>query len=206
MSSISLVKKLEGLQTIESIQKKLDVTRSTAIKYVYLLRKKGFVDTKGGRQQPRFYRISALRQKIGNPGMYDIINKYSPIKVRTLKTKIIGKELTVEETLIRAIESKEFRTLLASLALFNHTKNWSLLYRFAKEKKLRRKVGALYETARRIIKTRRMDERIYKRLLQAKERDRYIITGLKSDDYKDIENKWKVYIPFNRADLLRYKE
>ena len=29
---------------------------------------------------------------------------------------------------------------------------------------------------------------------------------LKSDDFKDIEKKWDVYIPFNRADLERYEE
>jgi len=207
MQSIKLVKRLEGLQTIESIKKKLNVSRSTAIKYVHLLRKQGYVKTTGGRDQPRFYRIGMLKLKdIGNPGIYDIINKYSPIKLRAIESRIVGKKLTTEETLIRAIDSKEFRVILASLALFNHTKDWSLLYRLAKEKGIRKKVGALYDTARRIIKIRKMDNRIYNKLLQAKEKERYVVKGLKSGDYKDIEKKWKVHIPFNRADLMRYKE
>ena len=207
MQSIALVKKLEGLQTIESIQKKLNIARSTAIKYIHFLRKKGFVETTGGGKQPRFYKISALRLKgLGNAGMYDIINKYSPIKLRAIKSRVVGKKLTTEETLIRAIDSKEFRTILASLALFNRIKSWSLLYKLAKEKNIRRKVGALYDTARRVIKTKRMDKRIYKILLQSKEKEGYIIKGLSSKDYKDIENKWKICIPFNKSDLWRYKE
>ena len=207
MQSIKLVKKLEGLQTIESIQKKLHITRSTAIKYVHLLRNQGYVETTGGGHQPRFYRISALRQReIGNPGMYDIINKYSPIKLRAVKTRIMGRKLTIEEALIRAIISKEFRTILASLALFNHIKKWGLLYKLAKEKNIRKQLGALYDTARKIIKTKKMDKRIYNKLLKAKEKEKYIIKGLSSKDYKDIENKWKIHIPFNKADLWRYKE
>jgi len=207
MQSIKLVKRLEGLQTVESIQKKLNIARSTAIKYVHLLRKAGFVETTGGRQQPRFYRISAsLSKEIGNPGMYDIINKYSPVKLRAIPTRIIGRRLTVEETLIRAIDSGEFRTILASLALFNHIKDWGLLYKFAKEKMVRRRTGALYDVTRKIIKTKKMDRRIYNKLLQAREKEKYIVKGLKSRDYKDIENRWGLYIPFNKADLLRFKE
>jgi len=207
MQSIILVKKLEGLQTIESVQKKLKIARSTAIKYIHFLRKKGFVETTGGGKQPRFFRISALRLKeLGSAGMYDIINKCSPIKLRAIKSRIIGKKLTIEETLVRAIDSKEFRTILASLALFNHIKNWSLLYKLAKEKGIRKKVGALYDTAKRVIKIRNMDKRIYKRLLQSKEKEGDIIKGLNSKDYKDIENKWKIRIPFNKSDLWRYKE
>ena len=207
MPSIEVIKKLEGLQTLESIQKKLGISRPTAIKYAYLLRKQGFVKTSGGGKQPRFYRISALRQEeTGNPGMYGIINQYSPIKLRAIETRIIGRKLTVEEALVRAVDSKEFRTILASLALFNHIKDWGLLYKLAKEKGIRKKVGALYDAARKIIKTKKMDKRIYNRLLQAKEKEKYVIEGLKSKDYKDIGNKWKIHIPFNKADLWRYKE
>lgn len=207
MSSIGLVKKLEGLQTIESIQKKLRISRLTAIKYVHLLRKQGFVETSGGARQPRFFRISALKlRETGNEGIYDIINKYSPIKISAMKSWIIGKKLTIEETLIRAIETKEFRTILASLALFNHINNWNLLYRHAKEKTMRKKIGALYDIARMTFKTRKIDKRIYNKMLKCKEGDKYIIDGLKSKDFAEIEKKWGIFIPFNISDLLRYKE
>ena len=32
-----------------------------------------------------------------------------------------------------------------------------------------------------------------------------IIPYFKSKDFKDIENRWKVYLPFNKADLGEYK-
>lgn len=207
MSSIELVKKLEGLQTIESIQKRLGISRFTAIKYVHLLRKQGFVETRGGAKQPRFYRINALKLRdTGNEGMYDIINKYSPIKISAMKSRIIGKKITIEETLIRAIESKEFRTILASLALFNHINDWSLIYKHAKEKTMRKKIGALYDIARKTFKTKKTDKRIYNKMLKCKEGDKYIIDRLKSKDFGDIEKKWCISIPFNISDLSRYKE
>ena len=33
---------------------------------------------------------------------------------------------------------------------------------------------------------------------------RYIVQGISSDDFKDVEKKWIVYIPLNRADLEEY--
>ena len=33
---------------------------------------------------------------------------------------------------------------------------------------------------------------------------RYVISGLKSDDFKEIEERWKVYLPFNKKDLEEY--
>ena len=51
-----------------------------------------------------------------------------------------------------------------------------------------------------------MDERTRKSLLKMKTRKLFIIKHAKSKDFKDVEKIWKVYIPFNRADLERYKE
>lgn len=208
MESIELVKKLQGLQTIESIKKKLSISRSTAIKYVHLLRKKGFVETSGGRNQPRLYRIKLINiKKIGYPGLYDTINKYSSIKiVEPYEHRIIGKKLSIEEALVRAIETKRVRTILASLSLFNHIHNWSRLYKYAKKKKCRNKVGALYELARKFIRVRRIDKKTEKQLLKAKDKDKYIIPKMKSRDFKDIEKKYNVFIPFNKADLEELRE
>ena len=38
--------------------------------------------------------------------------------------------------------------------------------------------------------------------------NKYIIENLrgKQEYFKDIEKVWKVYIPFNKGDLMRYKE
>ena len=78
----SILRKLKGLNTIETIQKKLNIKRSTAIKKIHELRKLNYIETSGGGKQPRLYRIHINKiVKIGNPGLYDIINKNSPIKL-----------------------------------------------------------------------------------------------------------------------------
>ena len=51
-----------------------------------------------------------------------------------------------------------------------------------------------------------MDIRTKKALLKGKLKDKYIIKRIKSTDFKDIEKKWNVFIPFNKADLEVYKE
>lgn len=203
-----LLKKLEGLNTIESISKKLNVKRNTAIKKVHELRKLGYVETSGGGKQPRLYRISRTKvQSIGNPGLYEIINENSPIKLmKPYEHRIIGKHLTIEEAIIMAVKNKNFRLILASLALFNKIKNWSRLYESAKKENVRRKVGALYDVARKIIRVRRMDNKTRELLLNAKKENKYIIPETYSKDFKDIEKIWNVHIPFNYADLTRYKE
>ncbi len=208
MESIELVKKLQGLQTIESIKKKLGISRSTAIKYVHLLRKKGFVETSGGRNQPRFYKISSINiKKIGYPGLYAMINKYSPMKlVEPYEHRMIGRKLSIEEALVRAIETKSFRTILASLSLFNHVNNWSRLYKYTKEKDCRNKIIALYAISKRFIRVRKIKKKIEKNLLKAKDKDKYIIPNMKSKDFRDIEKKYRVFIPFNKSDLQRLKE
>ena len=208
MSSIELISRLKGLQTVENIQKKLDISRKTAIKYAYILRKKGFLESSGGGKQPRLYRISAVKKvKIGNPGIYETINRYSPIKLaEPYEHRIIGKQLSVEEAIARAVSKREFRTILASLALFNHINSWPRLYFYAKKYNARKKIGALYELARRIIKVRKIDKRTLKNLLNAREKERYVIQNLKSKDFQEIQKKWKVYLPFNKQDLMRYEE
>ncbi len=203
-----ILKELEGLNTIELVQKKLKVKKNTAIKKIHELRKLGYVETSGGGKQPRIYRVSRIKiQKIGNPGLYEIINQNSPIKlVKPYEHRIINKALTIEEAIVKAVKSGNFRLILASLALFNKLKNWSRLYEFAKKENVRRKTGALYEVARAIIRVRRMDDKTNRLLLNAKKENKYIVQGLKSKDFQDIEKKWKVYIPFDHKDLKRYRE
>lgn len=202
------LKELEGLNTIDLIAKKLNVKKSTAIKKIHELKKLGYVETKGGGKQPRLYRVSRTKIiTVGNPGLYDIINKYSKIKlVTSYKHRIINKELSIEEAIVRAIKSREFRVILASLGLFNKIKNWHRLYHFAEKENVRRKVGALYGIARETIRVKKIDNKTLNLLLNAKKEGKYIIENMKSKDFKDIEKTWKVYIPFNKADLERYKE
>ncbi|MBI2106239.1 hypothetical protein HYT56_05405 [Candidatus Woesearchaeota archaeon] len=204
----SILKKLEGLNTIDLIERKLNVKKNTAIKKISELRKLGYVETRGGGKQPRLYRISRVkREKIGNLGLYDTINKNSPIKlVKPYEHRIIMGKLSIEEAIVRAIKSGNFRLIMASLALFNKIKNCSELYQFAKKENIRRKVGALYELTRKIMKVKSIDEKTMKLLMNAKNEKKFIVEGLKSKDFIDLQKKWNVFIPFNKADLERYKE
>jgi len=208
MECIELAKQLHGLQTVESVMKKLSIARSTAIKYVHFLNKKGFVQKSGGGKQKRFYRISPLHiKRIGNPGLYETINRNSRIKLSEYyEHRIIAKKVTVEMAIARAIATGEFRTILASLSLFNKVRNWAELYSYAKQWDCRNKIGALYDLARVNIKVRAMDTKTRRALLRAKDNSRYIIMNMKSNDFKNIEKRWNVYLPFNAADMRRLRE
>ena len=208
MKSIELAKKLEGLNTLEMVSKKLNVQKSTAIKILSILRKEGFVETSGGGKKPRLYRISPIRVAgKEHLGLYDIINKYSKIKLfEPYKHKVMDRKLSIEEAIPMAVKEGNFRLVLAALGLFNFVKDPSKLNYYAKKYDARKEVGALYDVARSYMKTRKMDERTRKSLLKGKIRKRFIIKHAKSKDFKDTEKLWNVYIPFNKADLTRYKE
>lgn len=208
MKSIELAKKLEGIHTLELARKRLNVKRSTAVKIISLLRKEGFVETSGGGKKPRLYRISPIRVAgKEHLGLYDIINKYSKIKLwEPYKHKVMDRVFSVEEAVPMAVKEGNFRLTLASLGLFNFVRDWSKLNYFAKKYDVERKVGALYDVARSYMKTRKMDERTRKSLLKIKTRKQFIIKHAKSKDFIDIGKKWNVYVPFNKADLERYKE
>ena len=56
-----------------------------------------------------------------------------------------------------------------------------------------------------IVKTRKMTKRFRNLSLpQKKDKFQYIIKGLKSNDFSNIEKIWKVHIPLNKKDLEDY--
>ena len=71
-----IAKTLEGLQTADTIAKKLGVSRRTAVNITWELRKKGLVETGYGKRKIRMYRIRTVKKPdIGFKGLYDIINE-----------------------------------------------------------------------------------------------------------------------------------
>ena len=204
----SIINKIGEVSTIKDIEKKLNVKKATAINYIHLLRKIGLVKTWYKKDKSRLYIIKRLAKPIiGNESFYDIINKYSPMKVAFRSNyRIIGRKIGVEEAIIRAIETKHPKVILASLALFNHVKNWSLLLNLAKKYNVRRKVGALYELTKTFMKVRRIDKRTLKALLKTMNEPKFIVDNFKTKDFKDIERKWNIYLPFNKADIMEYEQ
>jgi len=210
MDTLKLAKKLNGLQTVSSISKTLKISKRTAINYISLLRKKGFIKkTQYGARKIRMYKISNLKQNnLGYPGFYEILNQYSKIKIYSPyeRNVVYGNKLSIEEVIIKAIKTKEFRVILASLELFSKIKNWTRLSYYAKKENLGRKVGALYDVARIIIKVKKIDKRIENSFLGGNLKNKYFVKKIKSKDLNEIERKWRVYLPFNKADLEIYKE
>src|SRR3989338_218437 len=206
MDKRELLQKLAGIQTIESVMDILKVDKRMAIYYIHSLRKAGYVKTRRQSNNRRVYNIS-LDNKLGGKSYYEIINQYSPIKISTpVIHKIYGKGPSLEETLIYAIKTKSLRTILASLALFKKISNWVELYNLAKENHIERQAGALYDLARQIMRVRRMTNRFRRSALSKREyKFEYVVPGLKSRDFEDIEKIWKIYLPFNKNDLEEYK-
>ncbi len=205
MKTSELLKKLEGIQTTNSVMEILNVNKKKATYYLYRLRKKGYVKTRHTSDNKRIHYIDK-KNKIKGKDYYDIINKYSPIKLaKSNFYKVYGREITLEEALIYAIKTKKIRVITAALGLFKSIKNWTLLGKLARENKVERSVGALYEIARKIMKTRKMNKTLMNSLLP-KKRDNFaeMIKGFKSKDFKEIEKRWKIRIPLNKADLEDY--
>ena len=205
METEVLLKKLEGVQTIDSVTNILKTSKDKAIYYLFRLRKEGYVKTKRLSNNRRVYNIS-FENKLKGTSYFEIINKYSPVKIATPITyKIYGKTPSLEETLVYAIKTGSLRTILASLALFKKITNWSELYQLSKKNRIERQVGALYDLAKKIMRVRRMTDRFKNNALPKKNHNfEYIISGLMSGDFKDIEETWKIYLPFNKNDLSDY--
>ena len=204
-----LAETLEGFFTVETLAERLKINKNKAIYVVHRLRKIGAVKTSYGAGKKRLYYIS-IRNKLKGTSYLDIINKASPTASYALVEPsdtyyIHGRTPTYEESLVYAIQQRDVRYIIASLALFRKITDWKLLYGLAKKDGVVREIAALYEIARKFVrKVRRMP----KRFLHLAQREikgfRYLVNHISSDDFKDIERRWKVYIPLNRADLEEY--
>ena len=206
---MEIAKKLQGLQTVSTISKKLNVKRSTAINYAWKLRKKNYLTTEYARNKVRWYSITPLKfRKREGYSLYDLVNKYSRIKLSTTEDYIIHskKEPLPEEILIKTMTLKKFRLMLASLDLFNKINDWSKLRKLAEKQNIERNVGALYDVARNFIKVKKMDKRTRNAMLRGSGKKFLFDYEIKSKNFKEIEKKWRVFIPLNKADMEIFEE
>ena len=199
-----LAAKLAGMQTAESAARALNIRKKTMINYISKLRKLGLVETTRGAGKKRLYRIYATRQPKKGTGLYAFISKNSKVKVIPRQEVYVYNELSIEKAIVKAIESRDFRIVLAALGLFSKVTNWPDLNKLAKKAHMQRKIGALYELAKKVMRVRHIDRRTLNSLQTGKDCGRYIILNLKSKDFKSLEKRWKVYIPFNLKDLEEY--
>ncbi|GEM_PF-758264 len=193
---------LEGLHTAETAAVTLHISRQAALNLLSRLKKEGHVTTRGGGRRKRLYTITMIKQRQRDPGMFDIINKYSPaMKLAPWFDHQVHGPYGAEEALIDALGTRSFRVILTSLRLFSHITDWSKLYRLAKEKDCWQKVGALYDIARMFFRVRKMPERYH----PIKKTKKYtVVTSVfetKEERFKRIEKRWNVPIPFLKGDI-----
>lgn len=206
----SMAETLQGIYTLETFAARLRITPSKATYVMHRLRTLGFVKTTYGAGRKRIYTIS-LRNKQKGISYTEKINEATPsasyaLVVPSNAYYVHDREPSYEEALVYALKQRDVRYTIASLALFRKITDWSLLYALAKKENLIRDVAALYDVARTVVrKVKKMPQR-FLHLAQKKKTAsfHYIVDHLSSDDFNDIEKRWKVYIPLNRADLEEY--
>lgn len=156
------ISKIEGKQTIESISKILGIKKGSAINLVSKLKKKNKVIVNGGGKQKRIYTISMLPIQKSN-GFFDIVNKYSKIKlVPKFYHKVHG-TYTIEHAIIDGIMIGDSRTIEATSYLFKRIANWKMLFDLAKQKNVTEKVYELYFKAKKQFRCRTMPKKYLKK-------------------------------------------
>ena len=200
----AVAREAEGLHTADSFSRALSLRPSTAIFYLHRLRQAGFVRTQRGKRGKRLYDISPLQLRpVGSPGFLDIINAQSVCPVSApCPARVYGRRLTLEEAIVEAIGTKDYRIIRAALSAFRSVHRWDLLYTAAKKAQQERQVGALYALARRLYRIRAMDGRFLRLFREAPLRENFLSPPLRSRDFTDIEKEWGVRLPFNKADVV----
>lgn len=134
--------------------------------------------------------------------MFDIINKYSKMKLAPWYDHQVHGHYGPEEALIDAIQTQSFRVILASMNLFNHITDWPKLYKLAKEKDCWQKVGALYDVARLYFRLNKMPLKYQTKKFIKKQ---YLIKRYSTTEkiYYPIKNKWNVEIPLQVEDIRK---
>ena len=197
MEQLELLRTLEGLHTVETAADTLHLTKQSTLNLLSRLKKQGYVTVSGGGKQKRLYKISMKKQRPRDPGMFDIINQYSPMKIVPWYDHQVHGRYGPEEALVDAIQTKSFRVILAGMRLFGHIKDWRKLYRLAQEKDCWQQVGALYDLARRFFRVQNRSKKWSIPLVQKW----HTLTQLKKKNFPEISQKWKVFISFNSKDM-----
>lgn len=199
--NIEILRKLEGIKTIEMIMEEVGLTKQSALNLVSKLKKEQHL-TYFSKKRPPLYYITVRKQRPRKPGMFDIINKHSPhFQINPWFDHQVHGPYGPEEALIDAIQTKNIRVILASTRLFNHITDWHKLFTLSKKYNSWQKIGALYDVARLFFRVRRIPSRYrnanykkWRRLLERKYKTTY-------EPFKPIAQRWKVHIPYTKADM-----
>jgi len=193
-----LLWKLEGLHTVETVQKELNLTRQSTINLLSKLKKLGYVTVKGGGKQIRLYKITMTKQRPRSEGMWDILNKYSGMMLNPWYDHQVHGKYGPEGALIDAIKTRSFRITLAAVALYPHIKDWKRVWKLAKKHDVEQEVMALYELSRKYFRVKRIKKQRLSKL-----RTKHLVRDYKTKEHNEIYKKYRVHIPFRKKDMYK---
>lgn len=196
---LETIRKIEGLQTLDTVQEKLSITRQSALNLLSKLKKMQHMTVWAGGKK-KIYKITQRKQRPRDPGMFDIINKYSPMKLNEWYDHQVHGKYTVEDAIVDALLSKSFRAILASMHSYRHIKDWKRLYKNAKKHNLWQEVGAMHSLCRKYLRVPRMPAKYYS---GRPKKTKYLIRQVPTREHKDILAEWNTHIPFRTGDLRK---
>ena len=162
MNKTSLVK-IKGWNTVEDVQNKLGITKSTAYLYLHKLSKSGHVIQKIKKPRGTMYLVSAVPIKYKHYGMYEDTNMVAP--AQEFSKEKIAWEQKIAFFLKKYKEEHNTRYYNEAEKMVRKIKDWKLLYRFLKLYGVRREFIDVYLNSRRNIKKVPRMPKLYKRLL-----------------------------------------
>ncbi len=202
MADLELLRKLAGFQTLETVTRELGIKRQSALNLLSKLKKEEYLTVMGGGPKKRLYRITLVKQRKRDLGMFDILNKYSPMKLAPWYDHQVHGKYTVEDALVDAVQTGSFRAILSSLRLFSHITDWPRLYKLAKKKNCWQKIGALHDVAKKLFRAKHLPTKY-----SGKPHDsmQYLVRNYRTKEnwIKPIEQEWNVGIPFRNGDLRK---
>ena len=155
--------KIKGWNTVEDVENKLGITKSTAYLYLHKLSKSGNVVKKVKKPRGTMYLISNVPTKYKHYGMYEGTNLVAP--VQEFSKEKVAWEQKIAFFLKKYKEENNIRYYNETKNMVRKIKDWKLLYRFLKLYGVRREFQRLYSNSRRTVKKVPRMPKIYKRLL-----------------------------------------
>lgn len=198
MKSEEILRKLEGLHTLDTIVDVLRIKHSSALNLIARLRKEQHLTSSGGGKRKRLYKITMRKQRPRVMGMFDILNKNSQhMQLAPWYDHQVHGRYTVEDAIVDAMLTRSFRVILVSLRSYPKVKNWVYLHRLAKDKGCWQEIGAMHDLARLYFRVKPISRKPGTENLEWKKISRL-------DDrknYPEIQSRWCVVIPFNEKDM-----
>ena len=141
---------LRGWNTVEDVEQKLGIKKSTAYLYLHWLNKSGHVAQKIKKSRGTMYLISNVPMKYRHGGMYEGTDMVAPVQEFSKET--IPYEQKIAFFLKEYKENNNTRYYNEAKKMIRKIKDWKMLYRFLKLYKSGNIFGQLYLDSRHSVK------------------------------------------------------